>query len=63
MSGSRQGEQRIVGWGKGGGAKTNKQKDKYNMLVNKRIRRKGHGEIAFLCWGSVDLRGSILLCM
>lgn len=28
-------------------AKTNKHKEKYNMLVNKRIRRIGHGEIAF----------------
>lgn len=30
-----------------GGKKTNKHKEKYNMLVNKRIRRIGHGEIAF----------------
>lgn len=36
------------GWGGGlGVAKTNKRREKHNMLVNKRIRRAGQGEIAF----------------
>lgn len=36
-----------------GGKKTNKHKEKHNMLVNKRIRRTGHGEIAFPCRGQL----------
>lgn len=41
------GEARRGGRGHRWGAKTNKCREKHNMLANKRIRRAGQAEIAF----------------